>query len=159
MIFSLFWSDKPFKCFFLLKVVEKRYVDISWLWQDIGGDGGIIKGVKKAQKYLKNDLFSKKSYFEGKFHLIRLPHSKWTGFNVITFNWLYILGRGWLVVVYLITLLVAWLFGFYFSLLSPRMLFFQFCSSTGQVIALFWYHFKSVVNVHHHSLWGQGGGH
>ena len=36
---------------------------------------------------------------------------------------------------------------------------FQFYSSTEQVIALFWYHFKSVVNVHHHCLWGQGGGH
>ena len=40
-----------------------------------------------------------------------------------------------------------------------KMVFFQFCSSKGQVIALFWYHFKSVVNVHHHCLWGQGGGH
>ena len=57
---------------------------------------------------------------------------------------------------YFISCLVIW----FLLLPSPTQnVFFQFCSSTGQVIALFWYHFKSVVNVHHHCLWGQGGGH
>ena len=41
---------------------------------------------------------------------------------------------------------------------AKKCFFFKFCSSTWLEIALFWYHFKSVVNVHHHCLWGQGGG-